>query len=317
MDKDTSKYIEESFLKPFLSIPEVTDISYNGTALFYMTSERGRLKGDLAISSDTVGDFLRQVANLSEKQFSYSSPILDVSFGRYRLNATYKSIARSSNEKVFTFDLRIESFESKIDKDEGFFLGNSRDLVLEMLRNRGSIIVGGETSTGKTELEKWLLTKMPDNTRVIVIDNIEELDIMSIPHLDLTVWISNDKNETSSFPKLIRNALRNNPDYIVVAEGRGGEMYDALVSATSGHSLISSIHALNLESMPNRIVKLCMQGDKRSSPDELRDDVSKHIKNYIFLKREQSQDGRIHRFVDEIGTLNDDGTMEVLFRRDK
>lgn len=317
MDRDVSKFVEESFLKPLIEENEVTDISFNGSSFFYMTSEKGRLKSDIEISSDKVGDFLRQIANLSERQFSYTNPILDVSFGRYRLNATYKSIARSSNEKVFTFDLRIESFESKIDKDPGFFPGNSRDLILEILNNRGSIVIGGETSTGKTELEKWLLTKMESNTRVIVIDNIEELDIMLIPHLDLTVWISNERNEFSTFPSLIRNALRNNPDYIVVAEGRGGEMYDALVSATSGHSLISSIHALDVKTMPNRIVKLCMQADKRSSPEELKDDVAKHIKNYIFLKRTQEKDGHIRRFVDSIGRLEDDGKMKVIFRREK
>ena len=317
MDKDVSKYVEESFLQELLKTPDITDISFNGVSVFYVTSSKGRLKADIQIESNKVGDFLRQIANMSEKQFSHSSPILDVSFGRYRLNATYKSIARYCNEKVFSFDLRIESFESKIDEDPSFFQGNSKDLILEMLKSRQSIVVGGETSTGKTELEKWLLRNMAPNTRVIVIDNIEELDILSIPQIDLTVWLGNDRNEAALFPRLIRNALRNNPDYIVVAEGRGGEMYDALVSATSGHSLISSIHALDLESMPNRIVRLCMQGEQRSSVKELSTDVYHHIPYYIFLKREQKDDGSIQRYVESVGKVNKDGTMKVLYRREK
>jgi hypothetical protein len=76
---------------------------------------------------------------------------------------------------------------------------------------------------------------MAPASRVIVIDNVEELDLVKNPKIDLSMWLVNESVKDASFSALIKNALRNNPDYIMVAEARGGEMLAALVSAMSGH----------------------------------------------------------------------------------
>lgn len=76
-------YIENSFLSPLLVDKDITDISYNGVSFFYVHNEKGRLKADIKVSNDVVMDFIRQIANFSEKQFSYTVPMLDVSIGKY------------------------------------------------------------------------------------------------------------------------------------------------------------------------------------------------------------------------------------------
>jgi type IV secretory pathway ATPase VirB11/archaellum biosynthesis ATPase len=81
MAGDPRVYLEGSFLKDLLALSGVTDISYNGKTLNYVTNEEGRKRSSLLLSTEDVGSFLRQIANLSERQFSYSCPILDVSFG--------------------------------------------------------------------------------------------------------------------------------------------------------------------------------------------------------------------------------------------
>ena len=167
-----------------------------------------------------MGDFLRQLANLTEKQFSYSSPILDVSFSRYRLNAVYQSLARSHNEKTYTFSLRLASSRCRIAGDSNFFGGESKRILLGILSEGGSIVIGGRTSSGETELEKYLLGEMAPSSRVIVIDNVEELDLVENPRIDLTMWLVNEAIKEASFSSLIRNALRNNPDYIMGLENR-------------------------------------------------------------------------------------------------
>ena len=69
-------YIENSFLRTLILNPNVTDISYNGESIFYLDNETGRQKSDIKISFDIAKDFVRQIANLSEKQFSFQSPQL-------------------------------------------------------------------------------------------------------------------------------------------------------------------------------------------------------------------------------------------------
>lgn len=317
MSKDATEFLETSFLKELIAMDGINDISFNGEDIYYMSALEGRKKSGIKIDSDAVGDFLRQIANIQEKQFSYTHPNLDVSFGKYRLNALYKSIGRLANKKVFTFSLRVESYKSKIDEDKKYFEGKSRQILLDLLEKQQSIIIGGETSTGKTELEKWLLSQMKDDTRVVVIDNIEELDILKFSNIDMTCWIVNESIEEARFSSLIRTSLRNNPDYIVVAEARGGEMYEGLLSSMSGHPLISSIHAKSLEAMPHRVARLCMMGDKRVEFDELVEDINSHIDNYVFLKKKRRKDGSIKRYIESIGHLEKDGTMKVLYRREK
>ena len=73
------EYIERSFLSSLLKDSEITDISYNGKFIYYMHNNYGRKKSNIIVDLSTVKDFLRQIANTTEKQFSYQTPYLDVS----------------------------------------------------------------------------------------------------------------------------------------------------------------------------------------------------------------------------------------------
>ena len=71
---DTEKiinFVENSFIKELLDNPKVTDISYNGEDIFYVDNDLGRVKYRMAVEPIVIKDFIRQIANLSEKQFSY------------------------------------------------------------------------------------------------------------------------------------------------------------------------------------------------------------------------------------------------------
>lgn len=318
MAGDPVLFLENSFLAPLLGEEGVTDISYNGTSFYFATNAKGRSKSSLEIANDEVGDFLRQIANFTERQFSYTFPILDVSFGKYRLNAIYSSLGRSNNSKTYSFSLRLVSDKCRLDDDLSFFGGNSKTILLSLLQKGESIVIGGKTSSGKTELEKWLLSHMPLATRVIVIDNVEELDLMSNPSIDLTTWLVNEAVSCASFSSLIKNALRHNPDYIIVAEARGAEMLDALVSSMSGHSIITAIHAQDISAMPERMARLAMLGSERLYKEELLDDISHHLRYYAYLEKKTGDDGSIHRNISAIAELDEKtGQMNFLYRRAK
>ena len=311
-------YVESSFLAPLLQNDSVTDISYNGQRIFYEDSLRGRLPFDCEVTPAIVGGFLRQIANFSEKQFSYMSPILDVSFSRYRLNATYLSLTRVKDAKSYSFSLRIGKEGTAISEDDEGFFGGSKDLLLDALRRKESIVIAGETSSGKTELQKFLLMHLPSYTRVVVIDNVEELELSrGNADLDLTSWLVDDRLRESSFPSLIRNALRNNPDYLLVAESRGGEMLEALHCVMSGHPIITTLHALDIHSIPTRIARMAMMAGERLFFEETLADVYHHFSTLVYLKKEMV-DGKIHRYVQSVGRLNEkERKVDLLFERER
>ncbi len=299
-------FLETSFLSPILKIEGLTDISFNGSNLYYVTNTSGRKKSDIELSNDEVGAFLRQLANTSERQFSFINPILDVSFGSYRLNAVNSSLARVRNEKAYTFSLRIEHKGCLIDENSDFMDDESRGIIKELLDKEESIVIGGLTGSGKTEFEKYCLYHMKEDSRVIVIDNIEELDMLEIPTLDLSTWLINDQNPKGmNFSMLIKNALRNNPDYIVVSEARGEEMLDALTSAMSGHPILTTIHAKDVNAMPDRVARLAMMGNPNLKKDELMDDIAHHLRYYVYIVKEMNPSIGVRRYLKSISYLDE------------
>lgn len=308
-------YIENSFLSPLLVDKDITDISYNGVSFFYVHNEKGRLKADIKVLNDVVMDFIRQIANFSEKQFSYTVPMLDVSIGKYRLNAVHSSIVRVENEKACSFAIRIGSKETRIKYDSNFLLKEGEELLVDCLNKGESIVIAGPTGSGKTELQKYLLSKLRKNSRVIVIDNIQELEnLRQYEDLDLTSWQVSPNNTNASIQELIKNALRSNPDWLVVAESRGKEMNEVLNSVMTGHPIITTIHAKSLEAIPKRICRMIMQADTTQKYDDIYDDVFDHIKYYVYLNRNYDAD-KVERYVESIGELQNDGSMKIVYRR--
>lgn len=315
MNEKLITYIENSFLSPLLMKKDITDISYNGVSFFYVDNEKGRIKSNIQATNEEVMDFLRQIANYSEKQFSFSNPNLDVSIGKYRINAEHSSIVRVENEKAVSFALRISSKDNRIKQGSDFLSKEGEDFLVDLLNKGESIVIAGATGSGKTELQKYLLSKLRKNTRVIVIDNIQELEnLRKFEDLDLTSWQVNQNNPNASIQELVKCALRSNPDWLVVAEARGPDMNDVLNSVMTGHPIITTIHAKSVEAIPKRMCRMVMMADNTQKYEDILDDVSEHIKYYVYLKRDYLN-GKVVRYVDTIGELQNDGSMKIIYKR--
>ena len=311
--KQITEFIENSFLKSRVSQNNVTDISYNGDSLYYMDNNFGRIKSDIEVSLDLVRNFIRQIANLCEKQFSFQNPILDVSVEKYRINAVHQSISKRENNDVITFSIRIASTKPRIYKGCNFFQKGVEELLSILIKSKVSIIIGGITGTGKTELQKYLISCMSEHTRVIVIDNILELDSLSLDlPIDLNIWQSDERNLVSTNRQLIKNALRSNPDWLVVAESRGEEMIDILNSSLTGHPVITTIHSYDLSAMPTRMARMALMSNSKLDFLDTLTDFQYHMKFYIYLKKETLKDGSINRYISDVGFLNSE-KMESIY----
>lgn len=307
------EFIENSFLKELLERESITDISFNGEKLFYQDNLSGRLQSDLVVTNDEVYAFLRQIANLTDQQFSIANPILDVSVGRYRISALHSSLARKNRDKVFNFSIRLGYDKLRI-KDDGSFI-NKRALSLldEAINKKCSIVIAGKTGTGKTEFQKFLISRMNENTRIILIDNINEFETNYFKdNLDSQTWLVN--NQKNNFDDLIKNALRNNPDWLVVGEARGEEMKACLNSTMSGSPTITTMHARDSESIYHRIARMCMINSKNLVFEETLEDVKEHFKFLVYVKKIFDEKTKSYvRYVDTIST-NDKGKFLEVYK---
>lgn len=307
------EYIENSFLKDLLKEESITDISFNGENIYYKDNLKGRLKSDLVITNDEAYSFIRQISNLTDSLFSYKDPILDVSVGKYRINATHYSISRKNREKTITFSIRVGFDQLRIKDNDGFIDKKAFKLVLFALKSQNSIIISGKTGTGKTEFQKYILSKLDQLTRVITIDNINELETdYFCKNLDSLTWLSFNNGNSIDMDTLIKNALRSTPDWLIVGEVRGKEMLTLLNSAMSGHPTITTLHSRSGENTYNRMARMAMIGNNSLIYDETIEDIYDHFKLIVHLKSYFDETKKKYvRYVDSIGTNNKSTYLEL------
>lgn len=316
MDKDKAiYYVENSFLTSLLKDEDITDITFNGVDIYYASNRFGRAKSNIVVDHQTVKDFLRQIANLTESQFSYTSPNLDTTIGKYRIHATHQSIGKMNNEDVVTFAIRIASTKPRITDSSDFFTPEIIQLVNAIVKRRLSIVIGGITGTGKTEFQKYIIRNFPKNERVIIVDNVLELDsVRNEADIDLTCWKIDEKNPNVTSSSLIKNALRNNPDWLILAEARDKEMVDVLNSAMTGIPLITTVHAFDVCSLPYRMGRMVLKSDQKLDYDETLKDIYYHFHFYFYLVKEE-RNGEVVRYISDVGYIDNDGCFYYLYRK--
>ena len=307
-------YIESSFIKDILSKNDITDISYNGRDIYYVSNELGRKKSAVVVSNDEVKDFLRQIANISEKQFNYLNPIMDLNIGKYRINAVNNSVARLGEESVFTFEIRIASEKPRITSDHSFVVEEVELLFDLLLKSHHSIVICGVPGVGKTEFQRYLISRINSLERIIIIDNtIELMMLQKRTNLDITLWQADEHNKEASVTNLIKNGLRSNPDWMIVSEARGEEMNDLLLSAMTGVPLITTIHSIDAFNAPSRMAKAIMLSEKKMSYEDIITNIKEHFKIFVYLKKKVLKNKSIKRYISSIVEIDSNGLAHEIY----
>lgn len=310
MSKEVINFLNESFLKELINDENITDISYNGEDIYYQNNLTGRNKSNIKVTKEEIYSFIRHIANLTDSQFSFSSPILDVSCDLYRINAIHYAIARKNKEPTINFSIRIASKSLRINKKSDFLNKKIDELIDLFIKSKQSIMIGGKTSSGKTELQKYIISKLSENTRIIIIDNVQEIETDDfLKNIDSQIWLV--KKDLIGFDDLISNALRNNPDWLIVSEARGKEMLSILNSSMTGHPTISTIHSKNAPFMFKRMGRMCMLKNDNLKFKNVMEDIYDHFKLVIYVKKAIDSSNHIKRYIEKIGTNIDNKYYEL------
>jgi type IV secretory pathway ATPase VirB11/archaellum biosynthesis ATPase len=304
--------LSDCFIHELLENQYVTDISYNGSEIYYLDNQHGRCKYKCDITNEEIYAFLRQLSNLCDSSFSLSQPILDVSFLNYRLNAVYKNICRKKGEKVLTFCLRKFNLDKiMIDEDSDFTTKNILKFLKLAIKNKFSILIAGPTSSGKTELQKYLINNLTNNERVIVIDTINELDINYNENVDITCLLT-DIKQNIDLKDLVKLSLRFCPDYVVLAEARGAEFEDVLTSSLSGISTITTIHAKSVDTIIERAINLVQINNKNLNYETIKDSILMHFDLFIYVEKKITDEGEIKRKLIDMKMIKDGHLIDLI-----
>ncbi len=166
------------------------------------------------------------------------------------------------------------------------------DLLAACVRARLTILVSGGTGSGKTTTLGALSSFIPDDERIVTIEDAAELRLRQ-PHvvrLEARPASLEGRGEVT-IRRLVRNALRMRPDRIVVGEVRGGEALDMLSAMASGHDgSLSTVHAGSPEEALRRVETLALMADVALPHAAVRELVAGAIDLVVQQRRER--DGR-------------------------
>ena len=257
INADLFSSIDFGPLKPFLDDDNITDISYSNNGQVWLKSlDKGVYRVEnTGINNELIEKIAFQCANIMGKTFNMASPLLDSESTELRMNFIHDSIARNGIAAVFRkTPAKIRLKKEKIISDKYITLG-IHDFLIECVHGHCNIIVSGETGSGKTELVKYLASHTKENEKIITIEDTLELHLDVIfPHRDI---VAMKTNNIASYSDVLIGCMRQNPKWILLSEVRSAEAVTAVRnSISSGHNILSTIHADKASSIPYRLYSL-------------------------------------------------------------
>lgn len=300
------RYLEP--LAPLLERSDVTDIYINRPGEVWTETLGGQTDRHAvpALDPGLLERLVRQIAAHTHQGVNREHPVLSATLpSGERVQAVIPPATRSgvaiAVRKHVSADLRLADYETVGAFDTlkpGAPSGRRPDLrqlaeagdVATLLRtavlNRQNILVSGGTSTGKTTFLNALLAEIPDDERLILIEDTPEL-LPRIPnHVGLLAARSHLGEASVTTEDLLNAALRMRPDRIVVGELRGPEAFTFLRAINTGHpGSMTTVHADSPERAIEQIALLVLQGGTRLRWDDVTHYVRASIDLYVQLDR--------------------------------
>lgn len=244
-------------LARYLTDDDITDVSYSNNGQLWLKSlSKGIYKSEVQDVDNAVVEKLAfQCANMMGKTFNMAHPFLDAESAELRLNFVHDSIAKNGIALLMRkTPAKIRLKKEKI-LEEKYITETIHDFLLKCVEGHCNIIISGETGSGKTEFLKYLASHTKENEKLITIEDTLELHLDKIfPGRDI---VAMKTNNIASYSDVLVTCMRQNPKWILLSEVRSAEAVMAVRnSISSGHYILSTIHADKAQSIPNRMYSL-------------------------------------------------------------
>lgn len=303
-------------IEPLWSDPYINEIMIDGPDYVRIEKEGKKIvvKNCHFYNSEHLLEICQQIVAPLNRQIDNAHPIVDARLPDLsRVNIVHHDIAfggpivtiRRHRKDPWTMEKYID--KGSIDPEM------ARDLSYWVASGCSSIIIGG-TSSGKTSVLNAVSGQIPKETRIIVIEDNRELD------LPIHAIYEESRNAGSSgggevtLDGLVKNALRQAPDRIIVGEARDGYATLSLLDAMStGHNgSISTIHGNSAIAGVSRIVNMIQRTSSQSEESILKT-IADAVDLFVTIARFPEDGSRRMTGVWEVPSdLSDDGNRSVL-----
>jgi pilus assembly protein CpaF len=303
-------------LEPFLRDDNVTEIMVNGADQVYI-ERHGRLE---ETESNFIDDahllrIIDRIVSQVGRRIDESSPMVDARLpDGSRVNAIIPPLAlrgpsltiRRFSSDLFTLDRLVEN---------GTLTEVASTFLADCVRGKLNILISGGTGSGKTTLLNALSAFVPDDERIVTIEDAAELQLQQRHVVALESRPANIEGEGEiRIRELVRNALRMRPDRIIVGEVRGAETLDMLQAMNTGHEgSLTTIHANAPRDALHRLEMLVLMAGIELPLKAIREQVAGGFDLIIHVARLVDGSRRITQVSEVVGMEGDVVTLQDVF----
>lgn len=303
-------------LQSLMDDPSVSDILVNGPGNIWVDREGKLERSGIQFDSEAhLRRFVDRFVGRQGKHLDASNPAVDSRLpDGSRLHAIIPPL--SPDGIVVSIRRFRTSHAGLVDLVDNGMLSESMAETLKFaVRARINIIFAGGAGTGKTTLLNAISEFVPENERIVTIEDSAELALRHHHVVSLEGRQENSEGRGKhGLRSLIRQALRMRADRIIVGEVRGDEVFEMLQAMTIGHDgSLTTIHANNPQQALKRIETLAMLSDIQAPREAIRDMVDAAIGLIVHVGRLPCGTRKVLSIVEVI--VEDDGRqLKELFR---
>ena len=251
-------------LEELLENPDITEIMINGEKGIFIERE-GKLEAfsEGKISKERMEELVVKITAMSNRIVNEANPLTDARLGDgSRVHVAVSPVALDSPViTIRKFPKNPITLEDLLEK--GSFNEEIAQFLKMAVMAKYNIFVSGSTGSGKTTLLNVLSDFIPNNERIITIEDTAELQIRNVPNL-VRLESRNSVVEGCreiTIRDLLRASLRMRPDRVIVGEVRGAETVDMLQAFCTGHDgSLSTGHGNSTKDMLYRLETMVMMG---------------------------------------------------------
>jgi pilus assembly protein CpaF len=274
-------------IEPMLLDENISEIMGNPDASWW--SERdGIIRREDCVSFDAgrLRTGLEVIANQLGKRLDENNPLLHAQLpDGSRLAAVIPPVVRPDPAVVIRkFTSRRYTVEDLIAR--GTLTRPLADFLAEQIRCGKTLIISGGTGTGKTTLLRILADFIPQQERIVVIEDTSELHIQK-PNILPAECQTDTFKANINFDDLLKSALRWRPDRIILGEVRGIEARTLLDSLNTGHSgSLATIHANSAEKALHRFANLVMRNHAQTTFSDTEAEIGDAVDLVVHVERQ-------------------------------
>lgn len=323
--KERGQYRKELFdairkldvLQELVDDPHITEIMINGPDCVFIERDGRLFQSDLRFESEEkLQNVIQQIVSDCNRVVNEASPIVDARLrGGARVNVVLEPVAL--NGPIVT----IRKFPEKpIMMEDLIAYGSVSEEVCRWLsrlvRAKYNIFISGGTGSGKTTFLNALSYYIPQEERIITIEDSAELQIRGAPNL-VRLETRNANVEGCreiTIRDLIKTSLRMRPDRIIVGEVRGGEAFDMMQCLNTGHDgSMSTGHANSSKDMLSRLENMILMGMEIPLA-AIRQQIASGIDIIVHLGRLRDKSRKVLEITEVRGFENDAIALHPLYR---